>query len=135
MSETVAVPFWLALIAGLLAGWALYEHVLMPALRWMVTQPANKVIAQVSDRLRIGIRPFQRTQRQALIHRLLTDPKVQQAAEQFAREQRVPLPTALAIVEAYAREIVPAFNAYLYYRIGYWVGSTLARLLYRVRIG
>ena len=135
MTETIAVPFWLALAVGLFAAWALYEHVLMPALRWMVTQPANQVIAQVTDRLRIGIRPFQRTKRQALIHRLLTDPKVQQAAEQFAREQRVPLPTALTIVEAYAREIVPAFNAYLYFRIGYWFGRSVARLHYRVRIG
>ena len=58
-------------LAGLLAAWAFYEHVLMPALRWMVTHPANQVIDQVSTRLRIGIRPFQRTRRQALIHRLL----------------------------------------------------------------
>ena len=57
----------------------------MPALRWMVTHPANRVIDNVSSRLRIGIRPFQRTRRQALIHRLITDPRVQQAAEQCAR--------------------------------------------------
>ena len=75
MSEAVAVPLWLALLAGLLAAWALYEHLLMPALRWMVTHPANQVIDEVSTRLRIGIRPFQRTRRQALIHRLLTDPE------------------------------------------------------------
>jgi glycerol-3-phosphate O-acyltransferase len=38
-------------------------------------------------------------------------------------------------VETYAREIVPAFNAYLYFRTGYWLGRRVARLLYRVRIG
>ena len=135
MTESVAVPLWLALAAGLFALWALYEHVLMPALRWMLTQPANRVIDDVSSRLRIGIRPFQRTRRQALIHRLLTDPKVQEAAEHFSREQRLPLPRVLKTVEAYAREIVPAFNAYLYFRTGYWLGRRIARLLYRVRIG
>jgi len=135
MTDAVAVPLWLVLLAGLLAVWAFYEHVLIPALRWMVTQPANQVIDQVSTRLRIGIRPFQRTRRQALIHRLLTDPKVQEAAEQFSREQRQPLPRALRLVETYAREIVPAFNAYLYFRTGYWIGRSVARLLYRVRIG
>ena len=135
MSETVQVPLWLALAAGLFAIWALYEHVLMPALRWLVTHPANQVIDQVSSRLRIGIRPFQRTRRQALIHRLLTDPKVQEAAEQHAREHRMPLQAVLKTVETYAREIVPAFNAYLYFRTGYWLGRRVARLLYRVRIG
>jgi glycerol-3-phosphate O-acyltransferase len=38
-------------------------------------------------------------------------------------------------VERYARETVPAFNAYLYFRIGYWTGKRLAQLLYRVRLG
>ena len=135
MSESVALPLWLVVAAGLLALWAFYEHVLVPAVRWMLARPANRVIEDLSTRLRIGIRPFQRTRRQALIHRLLTDPKVQQAADQYSRESQIPLPRVLKTIEGYAREIVPAFNAYLYFRTGYWLGRRLARLLYRVRIG
>jgi glycerol-3-phosphate O-acyltransferase len=135
MSEAVSLPLWLAVAGALLALWALYEHALMPMLRWMVTHPANQVIDEVGKRLRIGIRPFQRTRRQALIHRLLTDPKVQQAAEQFAAQRKVPVLVALALVERYARETVPAFNAYLYFRTGYWFGKRVAQLLYRVRLG
>ncbi|HZO03288.1 MAG TPA: 1-acyl-sn-glycerol-3-phosphate acyltransferase [Burkholderiales bacterium] len=135
MTESVSLPLWVAVAVGLFALWALYEHVLMPALRWMLTHPANRVIDDVSGRLRIGIRPFQRTRRQALIHRLLTDPRVQQAVEQFSRERQEPLPRVLKRVESYAREIVPAFNAYLYFRTGYWLGRRIARLLYRVRVG
>jgi glycerol-3-phosphate O-acyltransferase len=135
MSDPVPLPLWLVIAAGLFALWGVYEHVVMPALRWLVTHPANQVIDDVSTRLRIGIRPFQRTRRQALIHRLLTDPKVQEAAEQYSREKRVPLSSVLKTVESYAREIVPAFNAYLYFRTGYWLGRRVARLLYRVRIG
>ena len=131
----ITLPLWLAIALGALAAWALYEHILMPALRWLVTHPANRVIDDVSSRLRIGIRPFQRTRRQALIHRLLTDPKVQQAAEQCAERERASLPAVLRRVERYAREIVPAFNAYLYFRLGYWLGRALARTLYRVRLG
>src|SRR5687768_15933506 len=107
----------------------------MPALRWLVMHPSNRVIDQVSTRLRIGIRPFQRTRRQALIHRLLTDPKVQQASDEFARDHRIALPKVLKSVESYAREIVPAFNDYLYFRTAYSLGRRVARLLYRVRIG
>jgi len=38
-------------------------------------------------------------------------------------------------IDRYAREIVPAFNAYLYFRIGYWIAKHFARFLYRVRLG
>jgi len=81
------------------------------------------------------VRPFQRTRRQILIHRLVGDPKVQAAVEQYAAQHKVRLPAVLATVERYAREIVPAFNAYLYFRIGYWVGRKVAQGLYRVRLG
>jgi glycerol-3-phosphate O-acyltransferase len=135
VSEAVSIPFWLAAVAAALAAWALLEHVLMPALRWMVMRPANQVIDEVGKHLRIGIRPFQRTRRQALIQRLLTDPRVQQAAETFASEKKISLQKTMRIVERYARETVPAFNAYLYFRIGYWIGKRIAQMLYRVRLG
>ena len=84
MNESVSIPVWLALPAALLAAWAAYDKLVVPALRWMVTRPTNQVIDELSTRLRIGIRPFQRTRRQALIHRLTTDPKVLQTAERYA---------------------------------------------------
>src|SRR3989449_9473326 len=118
-----------------LAVWALYEHAVVPALRFLVTHPANQVIDELGERLRIGIRPFQRTKRQALIHSLLADRRVQVAAEKYALENKISVPAALRAVERYAREIVPAFNAYLYFRIGYWIGRWIARSLYRVRRG
>src|SRR5712664_3612223 len=135
MAETVTLPAWIFVVLLVLAGLAAFERLLLPALRWLVTHPANQVIDELSTRLRIGIRPFQRTRRQALIHRLLADPKVQQAAERFSLEKKIPFGTALKHVERYAREIVPAFNAYLYFRIGYWIGRSVARALYRVRLG
>jgi glycerol-3-phosphate O-acyltransferase len=135
MSDGVAIPAWLLVLMAALAVWALYEHVLAPALRFLYTHPANQVIDELGERLRIGIRPFQRTKRQALIHRLLTDPRVQVAAENFARENRTSVPAALRRVERYAREIIPAFNAYLYFRLGYWIGRWIAKSLYRVRLG
>ena len=135
MSAPVAVPFWLFLVLAALAAWAAYDRLLMPALRWFLAGRTNVVLEEVSTRLRIGVRPFQRTRRQILIHRLLGDPKVQAAVERHAAQNKVPLPVVLATVERYAREIVPAFNAYLYFRIGYWIGRKIAQGLYRVRLG
>ncbi len=135
MNATVEVPAWLFVLAAGLAVWALYEHLVVPALHWFVSSRANRVIDELGARLRIDIRPFQRTRRQALIHRLLTDPKLQQAAEQWAKDNHLPVLVGLQAVERYAREIVPAFNAYLYFRIGYWLGRKVSQALYRVRIG
>ena len=135
MAETVTLPAWIFVLLLGLAALAAFEKLVYPALRWLVTHPANQVIDELSSRLRIGVRPFQRTRRQALVHRLVTDPKVQRAAEEYSAQKKIPLDKANRIVETYAREIVPRFNAYLYFRLGYWIGRALARTLYRVRVG
>src|SRR6185436_17851463 len=126
MTQSVAISTWLLLLIGALAVWALWDHVLGPAWHWFMARTANQVIDELSTRLRIGIRPWQRTRRQALIDRLITDPKVQAAAQQHARDKGVSEPAASRIVERYAREIVPAFNAYFYFRVGCWIARKVA---------
>ncbi|MCL4798775.1 MAG: 1-acyl-sn-glycerol-3-phosphate acyltransferase [Burkholderiales bacterium] len=104
-------------------------------MRWLIRARANRVLEDVGKRLRIQIRPFQQSSRRALIDRLVFDDRVQQAAKAHAAAHGMPREVALDQVRRYAREIVPAFNAYLYFRVGYWAGKTLSRALYRVRIG
>jgi len=135
VSSSITVPLWLALIVALLAVWALLERLLMPSARWFIRSRANKVLEEVSQRLPIHIRPFQQVRRQAMIDRLVFDEKVQNAARAFADAHEMPREVALAQALRYAREIVPAFNAYMYFRVGYWIGKKLSQALYRVRIG
>jgi glycerol-3-phosphate O-acyltransferase len=135
MSTSITLPLWLALLVGALAAWALLDRLLMPSARWFWKSRANRVLDEVGRRLKIGIRPFQQVRRQALIDRLIFDDKVQQAAQAFADARGMPREVALDQVQRYAREIVPAFNAYVYFRVGYWLGKNLSRFLYRVRIG
>ena len=135
MSSSITLPLWLALVIGLLAVWALLDRLLMPSVRWLVRNRANRVLDEVGRRLKISIRPFQQVKRQTLIDRLVFDDKVQQAAWAFADARGMPREVALTQVQRYAREIVPAFNAYVYFRIGYWIGKNVSRFLYRVRIG
>ncbi|HTP74431.1 MAG TPA: 1-acyl-sn-glycerol-3-phosphate acyltransferase [Burkholderiaceae bacterium] len=135
MSSSITVPLWLALIVALLALWALLDRLLMPSARWFIRSRANKVLDEVSQRLPIHIRPFQQVRRQAMIDRLVFDEKVQQAARAFADAHQMPREVAQAQAQRYAREIVPAFNAYMYFRVGYWIGKKLSQSLYRVRIG
>jgi glycerol-3-phosphate O-acyltransferase len=135
MSSAVAVPVWLFALLVALAAWALLERLLMPGVRWWLRRRVNRVIDEVNTRLNISIRPFQLTKRAVLIDRLVYDPKVTEAMQDYAAEQNMPREVAQAEVQRYAREIVPAFNAYVYFRVGYWIAERFARLLYRVRVG
>jgi glycerol-3-phosphate O-acyltransferase len=134
-AATITLPVWLVLAIGLLAAWALLDRLLMPSARWFIKSRADRVLDDVGRRLSIGIRPFQQIKRQALIDRLIFDDKVQAAAKAFADARGMPREVAADQVQRYAREIVPAFNAYVYFRIGYWIGKKVSRSLYRVRIG
>ena len=135
MSSPITLPLWLFLLLVALALWAMLDRLFVPGARWFLRQRANRLIDEVNARLKLEIRSFQRTKRQVLVERLMYDPKVLEAAEAHSREQGIPREVVLARVERYAREIVPAFNAYFYFRFGTWISRRVARLLYRVRLG
>jgi glycerol-3-phosphate O-acyltransferase len=134
MNARVELPLWIVVVLLLLASWAALDRLLVPSVRWYLRRRVNRVIDELNTRLDISIRPFQRTRRQVLIDRLLYDPLVVQAAEASARERQMPREVVLADIERYAREIVPAFNAYFYFRLGTLISRRVARLLYRVRL-
>ena len=135
MSQTVAVPLWLAVLAALLAAWALLDRLLVPGLRWVVRRRTERLLESLETRFRIRVEPFKRTRRDALVERLIWDPQVQAAAAAEALSEGSPRDVVLSRVKTYAREIVPAFNAYVYFRVGYAIARFLARSLFRVRIG
>jgi glycerol-3-phosphate O-acyltransferase len=132
---TVTLPLWLAFAVGVLAALGVYDRVMRPSWRWLLRSRANRVLDQVAGRLKVEVRPFQRTRRQALIDVLVYDAKVQEAAAAQAAAQNMPRALATAKVREYAAEIVPAFNAYFYFRIGYFLARRAAQALYRVRVG
>ena len=133
--STISLPVWLAAVLLLLAGWAALDLLLIPSVRWILRRRVNRVLEELNTRLKIRIQPFKLTKREVLIDRLLYDPQVQQAAEASAREGEMPREVVMARVRRFAREIVPAFNAYVYFRFGYWLARNIARSLYRVRLG
>ncbi len=135
MSSTVAVPVWLVVLGGLLALWAVLDRLLVPSVRWFLRRRVNRVLEEIDSRLSIRVQSFKLTKRQVLIDRLVWDRQVQEAAEAYAREEGAPRQVAQERVERYAREIVPAFNALIYFRLGYRLARQVARSLYRVRLG
>ena len=135
MSGQITISIWLFLALLAIGIWAVLDRILIPSTRWFLRRRINRVIDEISTRLDIQIKPFQLTKRQVLIDRLVYDPGVVQAVQEKARAENCPREVVQAEVLSYAKEIVPSFNAYLYFRIGYWLAKKVARLLYRVRIG
>jgi glycerol-3-phosphate O-acyltransferase len=135
MFGTVSVPVWLLVLIGLLAAWAALDRLLVPSVRWFFRRRIRGAIEDVRARLEIDLPDFTLTKRQVLIDRLMYDPQVQAAAAEESRETGAPRDVVMQKVARYAREIVPAFNAYFYFRLGYRIARGISRLFYRVRLG
>jgi glycerol-3-phosphate O-acyltransferase len=135
MESTMTLPVWLFILLIVFAAVMVLDRILLPGMRWYLHRKVNRVINEVSSRLDIEIRPLQLTRRQGLIDQLLYDDKVIEAVKQHADENDMPAAVAQAKAAKYAKEIVPSFNAYVYFRLGYWFARKLARLVYRIRVG
>ena len=135
MASTIEVPVWLAIAAGLLAAVALIDRLFAPAIGWWLRRRVNRAIDELNQRLQLKIQPFKVARRQQLIEQLLFDPDVLRAVEQEAAARGEPREVALARARRYAREIVPAFSAYTYFRVGTALARKLSTALYRVRLG
>jgi len=135
VNAPVTLPLWLAVALAAIAVWAVAGRILVPGVRWAIRTRVNRVLRELDTRLPVRIQPFKLTRRQVLVDRLTFDPEVQAEADRVAREEGAPREAIQARVRRYVEEIVPAFNAYVYFRIGYRIARAVARMLYRVRIG
>ena len=70
-----------------------------------------------------------------MIDRLIYDAKVIEEIESIASHTGMSREQLQSRVYHYAREIVPAFNALIYFRLGYWLAKKISRFVYRVKVG
>jgi glycerol-3-phosphate O-acyltransferase len=134
MTRTVAVPLWLLILILLFAGVTFLSHFLFPSVRWFFRQRAQRAVARLNRRLKRPIEPFKLARRYDMIQRLIYDPVVARAVAEEAREQGIPENVAFERARAFAREIVPAFSATLYFTVGTRLARWLSRSLYRIRL-
>lgn len=133
--ETISLPYWMFILMVAFSAIMVLDRILLPSMRWYLKRRVNRVINEINTRLDIEIRPIQFTRREVLIDQLVFDEKVIDAIKLYADEHKMPHAIAQEKARKYASEIIPAFNAYIYFRIGYWLAKKLARLVYRVRVG
>jgi glycerol-3-phosphate O-acyltransferase len=135
VAATVTVPVWVAVVIAILAVVALIDRLFGPALGWWLRRRANRAIDELNQRLRLKIPPFKLARRRQLIEQLMFDPEVLKAVEDEARARGEPKSVAHARARRYAKEIIPSFSAYTYFRVGAALARRISTSLYRVRIG
>lgn len=118
----------------LAAGYAVVMSVLFPSVRWFFRRRLNRAVDRLNSSLQIEIRPLQSTKRQVLIDQLIFDQDILSLIESQAIEENIPREVLQQRVRSYAREIVPSFNAYVYYQIFYWLAKKVSRFIYRIRV-
>jgi len=135
MSGSINIPIWLLFILVALAIVTSLQYFLLPPVRMIMRRRANRVIDEMNSRLALELPSFKLTKREVLIDRLVYHPLIMEEVERVAREENTSRDAVLLKVRKYATEIVPAFNAWLYFKTGYWLARKIVHLLYRVRLG
>lgn len=135
MTEIIELPLWIVVALVLLASLWILQHFLLPSARWYFRRRANSLIDDVNRKLALQIPSFKLTRREVLIDRLVYHERVIALVDELASEKKLPREALMQDVRGYAREIVPAFNALIYFKAAYWVARQLVHALYRVRLG
>ena len=135
MFGSVAVPVWLLILILGFAAISFATHFLFPSVRWFFRRRAERALSRLNARLDRKIDLFKLARRSDMIVRLSYDARVIAAAQAHAAETGEPVEVAFEEARSYAREIVPAFSATVYFGFATRAARWLSRLLYRVRVG
>ena len=135
MTTPVAIPLWLLILMVMFAAVTFASHFLFPSVRWFFRRRAERVVERVNARLQKPIEPFKLARRYDTIQRLVYDPQVIKAVNEYAQSQNIREDVAFEKARDYAREIVPSFSATAYFSFGMRAAKWLSRLLYRLRVG
>lgn len=134
MFRTVELPLWLLILILAFAAVTFASHFLFPSVRWFFRRRMERVVAELNRRLAKPIQPFKLARRHDTIQRLIYDRDVLAAVAQTAAAEGIPEAVAHERALRYAREIVPAFSASLYFGFATRAARWLSRLLYRVKV-
>jgi glycerol-3-phosphate O-acyltransferase len=131
----VTVPDWFAILLGSLGAVAIIDRLLLPAVRWWLHRPVSRTMDDINHRLKLRFPPSKFARRRVLIAQLMCDAEVVKAVEDEAKARDEPTCVSHARARRYAKEIVPAFSAYAYFRVGSGLAKWLSTVIYRVRLG
>jgi glycerol-3-phosphate O-acyltransferase len=135
MTDPVIVPLWLLVLLILIALPTLFTQVFIPLWLKVWNRWSQRAFNDVNPQLQLKLSPFTLTRYKALAAQLATDPMLLNAAAKVAEEQGMTLEDVRERLHKIALEIVPAFNPFFYFRVGYRLARGMLRGFYRVSIG
>jgi glycerol-3-phosphate O-acyltransferase len=134
MEETVTLSNWQFFLLLLLAAYALWRLLFLPLLQRLIYHRSRTTEHILDEELKFGLPSYARANRQLWVDRIISDPQVNKAIN-TAAEESGSRKAAIEEAKKLATEIVPTFNAVLYFRIGYWVARKWLRLFYWIQVG
>ncbi len=134
MTTTVEMPVWALVLLIAFAAVTFASHFLLPSVRWFFRKRMERLVGRLNTRLTRPIEPFKLARRYDMIQRLIYDPEVGKSIAAHAAQQGVPENVAFQTAQRYAREIVPSFSAWTYFRFGSRVARWLSQAVYHVRV-
>ena len=135
MTTQVSLPLWIVLLLGFLVLWTIGHKIFLPILRKSLRRREKRAVTQINKRIDLQLPPFKLTKRRVIIDRLLYDEKLRKDIRDYCRESGHGEEETMDKAAYYAREVVPSFNAYLYFKLGNILSKLIVRLLYRIRVG
>ena len=135
MLEIVEIKFWHYIVLLLLATYGLLQLVILPLLQKLIYRRFQATERKLNKELDFGLPTYALATRRLWIDRLRNDTEVQSVITEIINEGDISDVEIRKRALKYANEIVPSFNAFLYFRLGYWVTKFSLRLLYWVRVG
>ena len=131
MGSQVSLPLWVVILMAILAILAALDRILIPSVRWALRRRANRAIEELNTKLKLRIQPFKLDQAPGADRSSgVRSRKCCGRPRSIRPEAGVPNEVAMEKVRRYAREIVPAFSAYAYFRVGTRIAR--ARFAYAV---
>jgi glycerol-3-phosphate O-acyltransferase len=127
MTDPVLVPLWLLVLLLLFALPTLITQVVIPLWLKLWNRWSQQAFNEVNPQLQLKLSPFTLTRYKALAVQLATDPKLLQSAAELAEQQGMKLEDIRDRLHKIALEIVPAFNPFFYFRVGYKLGRGMLR--------
>jgi glycerol-3-phosphate O-acyltransferase len=135
MLSSVELPLWFVVILGTLSSVWVLDRLCAPVVRWMLEQRRLRKIDSLNRSLRLTIQPFKLAKRRVLVDRLLAEPEILHAIDEAAKTENAPREKLFKTARRYAHEIIPAFSAAMYFRVGTRIARRISESMYRVRLG
>ncbi len=135
MSEIVELKFWYYIVLLLLATYGLLQLIILPVIQKLIYRRFKATERKLDEELDFGLPTYALASRRLWVDRLRSDAAVQEVITEIIKEGEISDEEIRKKSLKYANEIVPSFNAFLYFRLGYWLTKFSLQLLYWVRVG